>query len=79
MEIYNKKNKSTVIRAIKELRDISGGRNSDLSDILGISPANIWLWVNVKQKVPLKHLRRIRILFSKKGFDEKRLRPDIYS
>jgi len=79
MEIYNKKNKAKAIKAINELREIAGGKNSDLSDILGISPANVWLWVNGKQKVPLKHFRKIRLLFRKKGFDERSLRPDIYS
>jgi DNA-binding transcriptional regulator YdaS (Cro superfamily) len=78
MEIYSKKNKAKAIKALKELIDMAGGERRNLSDILGISPANVWLWVNGKQKVPIKHLNRIRILFRKKGFDEKKLRPDIY-
>lgn len=78
MEIYSKGHLSKALKAVKELRELSGGTDRSLADMLKIHPTNVWLWRNGKQKVPIKHLLRIRILFKRYQFNEERLRPDIY-
>ena len=78
MEPYKKNKLKEVAKAINELSILCGGTDKHLSDVLGLSATNIWLWKNGHQKFPIKHLEKIRVLFKKKGFDFKRLRPDIY-